>query len=84
MIDLNALWKAFQGDQTKKVSVNKEWLREVHSELTQLQRYRDEAAQASAMNDKLERGFSKIDKGMDKIFGKNGGFRDIFGKGRYR
>lgn len=81
MIDLKALWIACQGDQAKKVAVKKSWLREIHSELEELERYR-EAARRTHIDEKIGRGFDKLDDGVGRIFGKGGAFDDLFGKGR--
>lgn len=86
MIDLQALRKAALGDPTKKVSVNKAWLREVYLQLKELERYREKEAEQKDLDDKmqtlesdLDSGSKMIDEGFKKIF-RGKGLSGLFGK----
>ena len=89
-VNLAALKAAAKGDQAVKVSVTKEWLKAVHSELLDLELRRGldrlTAEQERAIDEGMDETFSQMDKtfsqmdktfaAMDKMFGK------VFGSGR--
>jgi len=74
-VDIAALKKAAQGDQSIKVSVTKEWLKAIHSELLELKSRRDfdrlDKQQERELNEGMDEIFSHTDKvfrSMDKMF----------------
>ena len=85
-IDLRALHEACLGDPEKKVSVNKKWLAEVYSELSELERrrHRDRklAKQMEEHQSEIDKHFEETSHDMDRIFKRQDGLFDkIFGKG---
>lgn len=56
MIDLDGLKRACEGDQTKKVTVTKAWLREIHKELSK-----------RALTDKIHPNVKSV---LERLYGK--------------
>ena len=97
-VDMATLKAATFGDPEAKLAVKRSWLKEVHRLLEEgAQAKRELAAlkaQVAAHNDMIraskdpavwkdyDEGMGNINEGMDKIFGHNGMFDKMFGKGR--
>ena len=100
-IDMRTLESTTFGDPEAKLSVKRSWLKEVYRLLKEGDQAKRELAalraQVKAHNDMAraandpevwrdhDEGFSKIDEGMDQIFGDKGMFGKLFGdRGRKR
>lgn len=68
-IDLTKLRSAFSGDQSKKVSVNKSWLKEVYELLLERKALMDEVLELRRYKRNTERMIQKFDR-MDQAFGR--------------
>lgn len=75
MIDLAALFRAFQGDPAKKVTVNKKWLEAVYNDLRELERRRAEEQEVKDLENRfkhMDNGMADVERGFEKVFGRKG------------
>ena len=85
-IDLTKLRSAFSGDQSKKVSVNKSWLKEVYElllerralmdEVRELRRYKRDTEHMTRGFDRMDRAFGRMDDNFDRM---DENFDSVFG-----
>ena len=85
-IDLTKLRSAFSGDQSKKVSVNKSWLKEVYElllerkalkeEVLELRRYKRNTEHMIQKFDRMDQAFGRMDDNFDRM---DENFDSVFG-----